>query len=54
MKIILLAVLGISAGGVISAAVFSFLTTIGIVNRIAANTRCGQYIVLFENILGAV
>ena len=53
MKEVILCVIGISAGGVVSAAVFSFLSSIGIFNRIAGNARCGEYISLFENVLVA-
>lgn len=48
---LLLVIIGLSSGGVISAGVFSFLTSIGVITRIAANVHCGKYIRIFENFL---
>lgn len=48
VKLSLLALIGISAGGVISAGVFSFITSIGIIPRIAGNTRTARYVRQFE------
>lgn len=46
-----MAVTGLAAGGIISAGVFSFITSIGIIPRIAGNTHTGKYIRCFENIV---
>lgn len=46
---LILAVTGLAAGGIISAGVFSFITSIGIIPRIAGNMHIGKYIRSFEN-----
>lgn len=48
---LILAVTGLAAGGIISAGVFSFITSIGIIPRIAGNMHMGKYIRCFENIV---
>lgn len=51
IKWIILIIVGLSAGGIISAGVFSFITSIGIIPRIAGNTHTGKYIRYFEDIV---
>lgn len=51
VKWILLAIIGLSSGGVISAGVFSFITSIGIIPRIAGNTRSAKYVKEFERFI---
>lgn len=51
IKLILLSIIGLSAGGAISAGVFSFVTSLGVIPRIASNIHSGKYIKLYENIV---
>lgn len=51
LKQIFLAFVGLSAGGVISAGIFAFLTTIGVIPRLIGKTKTKGQIILYENVL---
>jgi stage V sporulation protein AB len=55
INVIVQAVIGFSAGAIIAAGVFSFITTIGIITRIAGKTGTGEHIRLYEDciVIGA-
>ena len=55
LKNILLASIGLSAGGVIAAGLFAFITAIGIVPRLAGKTHTAGHARLYEDciVLGA-
>lgn len=46
---ILLAFLGLSAGGIVSAGIFAFLTVIGMIQRLADKTRTVKALRLYED-----
>lgn len=52
----LLAIIGFAGGMVVAAGVFSFITLLGVVNRLASKTSTAKHIVLYENmvILGGI
>lgn len=49
LKLIFLAFFGVCAGGIISAGVFAFITTIGLVPRLAGKTHTAKRIRLYED-----
>lgn len=53
LKQLLLVFIGLSAGGVISAGIFAFLTTIGVIPRLIGKTKTTRkwQIILYENVL---
>lgn len=55
LKLLLLAFLGLCAGGIVSAGVFAFITTIGLVPRLAGKSRTAKHIRLYEDciVIGA-
>ncbi|WP_310605181.1 stage V sporulation protein AB [Anaerosporobacter sp.] len=52
----LLVIIGFAGGFGVAAGVFSFITLLGVVNRLALKTNTAKYIVLYENmvILGGI
>ncbi|MEG0805458.1 MAG: stage V sporulation protein AB [Lachnospiraceae bacterium] len=48
---ILLAVVGVSFGSAVSAGIFAFLTSIGVLTRIIGKTRTASQIQLYENMV---
>lgn len=51
LKQLLLAVIGLSAGGVIAAGVFAFLAIIGVFPRLIGKTHTNEHIFLYETII---
>ena len=49
LKNLLLVFIGVSAGGIIAAGVFAFITVLGLVPRLAARTRTAHRIPLYED-----
>lgn len=56
IKQIFLCFLGLSFGGVISGAVFAFIVSIGVIQRLVQKTKTAQHAMLFEDavLLGGV
>ncbi|WP_455716305.1 stage V sporulation protein AB [Anaerosporobacter sp.] len=52
----LLAIIGFAGGAIVAAGVFSFITLLGVVNRLASKTSTAKHIILYENmvILGGI
>lgn len=52
----MLAISGFAGGVVVAAGVFSFITLLGVVNRLASKTSTAKHIVIYENmvILGGI
>lgn len=52
----MLAIIGFAGGVVVAAGVFSFITLLGVVNRLASKTSTAKHIILYENmvILGGI
>ncbi len=52
----MLVIIGFAGGFGVAAGVFSFITLLGVVNRLALKTNTAKYIVLYENmvILGGI
>lgn len=48
---LLMAVIGLSAGGVIAAGVFAFLAIIGVYPRLIDKTKTGNHIFLYETVI---
>ena len=53
IKNILLAVIGLSAGTMVAAGFFAFITAIGVVTTYAQRTKTAAYIKTYENTLAA-
>ena len=53
IKKILLAVIGLSAGTMVAAGFFAFITAIGVVTTYAQRTKTAVYIKTYENTLAA-
>ncbi|RHP32391.1 stage V sporulation protein AB [Lachnotalea sp. AF33-28] len=51
IKQLILAAVGLAAGGIISAGVFAFITIIGLVPRLAARTKTAKHVRLYEDII---
>lgn len=51
LRLFLLLVLGMSAGGVVAAGVFAFLAIIGVFPRLIGKTGTGSRVVLYENMI---
>ena len=49
LKQVLLAFIGLAAGGIIAAGVFAFITVIGLMPRLAGRTRTAHRIKLYED-----
>lgn len=47
----LLALIGLSAGGIIAAGVFAFIVTIGVVVRLIGKTHTAKHVRLFEDVI---
>lgn len=47
----LLALIGLSAGGIIAAGVFAFIVTIGVVVRLIGKTHTAKHVRLFEDMI---
>ncbi len=50
-QMVLMGLLGLSAGGVVSAGVFAFLAIIGVFPRLIGKTRTNRHIMLYETII---
>lgn len=47
----LLAIIGAASGGLVAAGMFAFVTMIGVVTRMTAETRTIRYVMLFEDMV---
>lgn len=51
IKQVVMGLIGLSAGGAVSAGVFAFLTSIGVITRIVGKTKTAKKIFLYENMI---
>lgn len=51
IKIILLIIIGISSGMVVAGGLFAFISTIGVINRLAARSRTADKIHFYEDLI---